>query len=61
VSGARQITVGGHSARRGYYLMRTDALPDDTGKPLRFYQGQRLPYLWRLVDRFNRMSRYGFL
>jgi hypothetical protein len=50
----KQITVGGHNVRNGYYLMRTDCGDDNNGEPIRFYQGQRLQHLWRLVDRFNR-------
>lgn len=50
----KTITVGGHNVRSGFYLMRTDTREDNDGEPIRFYQGQKLGYLWRLVDRFNR-------
>mgnify|MGYP000517631543 CR=1 FL=1 len=53
----KTLTVGGHSVRRGYYLQRTDSREDNTGEPVRFYSGRRLAYLWRLVDRFNRLAR----
>jgi hypothetical protein len=52
----KALTVGGHSVRMGYYLMRTDDLPCNTGEPVRFYQGQVLRRLWRVVDRFNRIQ-----
>lgn len=52
----KALTVGGHSVRQGYYLMRTDDLPCNPGEPVRFYSGQVLRRLWRLVDRFNRMQ-----
>lgn len=51
---AKSLTVGGHNVRKGYYLIRTDDSEDNTGDPVRFCAGQVLPYLWRLVDRFNR-------
>ena len=52
----KALTIGGHNVRKGYYLMRTDDLPDNTGEPVRFYSGQALRRLWRVVDRFNRMQ-----
>lgn len=50
---AKQITVGGHAVKRGYYLIRTDSSEDNTGAPIKFYSGQCLQRLWRVVDRFN--------
>ena len=52
----KALTIGGHNVKRGFYLMRTDYLPDNTGEPVRYYDQRRPPYLWRLVDRFNRMQ-----
>jgi hypothetical protein len=50
------VTIGGHHVRQGHYLIRTDSLPDNTGEPVRFFPHRRVGYLWRLVDRFNRLQ-----
>ena len=55
----KALTIGGHNVRKGLYLMRTDTLPCNTGEPVRFYTSRRVGYLWRLVDRFNRMQARG--
>lgn len=55
----KEIQVGGHSVRRGYFLHRVDVREDNDGGPIRFYKGIRrknLRYLRRLADRFNRIQ-----
>jgi hypothetical protein len=56
----KALTFGGHHVRKGFYLMRTDDLPDNTGEPVRFFPHRRGDYLWRLVDRFNRMQARNY-
>lgn len=54
----RGLTVGGHHVRMGYYLIRIDCLACNDGSPVRYYRGQCLQRLWRLVDRFNRRQAF---